>query len=91
MNAFKDEIIAYLISNNIDGRKLLQIPRKEFSARIVEYLNNAKVRGPANKAYDRWKKLNQKTTQNATQVYVLPLIQWNDNTVIHKNSRTINS
>ena len=41
------------MENNINGQKLSQIPRKEFSDRLIEYCdNNKRIRGPANKCWD---------------------------------------
>ena len=57
INQFKDKIIGFLRKNTIDGEKLLEISRKEFSDSIVKYCeNNKKVRGPANKVWDRYTK-----------------------------------
>ena len=58
INQFKEEIIEYLKQNQINGECLMAMSRKKFSDSLVQHLNgNKKVRGPANKTWDRFNHL----------------------------------
>ena len=53
INEFKNEITDYIQQNNIDGAIFSNMPRKVFSEKLIGSINNNKIRGPANKTWDR--------------------------------------
>ena len=59
INDYKAKIIAYLRENDINIDRLSQIPRKQFSDSLVTHYNEKKIRGPANKTWDRVMKYKQ--------------------------------
>ena len=57
INQFKTQIIEYLKLQNFNGQQLSDIKRKEFSNNLIQHCdNNNRVRGPANKVWDRFNK-----------------------------------
>ena len=58
INQYKSKICSYLKEKEITGIKLLEIGRKQFGENLVIYAGEKKIRGAANKAFDRFLKIN---------------------------------
>ena len=56
INEYKQQISKFIEDNNINGQQLLDMKRKDFGQALVDLYNNKKIRGPANKTHDRFKK-----------------------------------
>ena len=50
---YKEKIVLYFTSNNIDGQKLLEMQRKEFIYSIAHYVGNKKLVGPLGRLYSK--------------------------------------
>lgn len=55
INEWKSQIAKYILDNDVNGNTLLNTKRKNFVQALVD-LYGSKIRGPANKAYDRFVK-----------------------------------
>ena len=54
INQFKSKIMRYFRKNQIDGLRIANTKRRAFAENLIEYDNhNKKIRGCANKVYDR--------------------------------------
>ena len=62
IDKFREQIATYIEVNNIDGAKLLSVRRKQFGQDIVDFYNDKKIRGAANKTHDKFIKLNPITS-----------------------------
>jgi len=58
INQYKSKICSYFKENEITGSKLLEIGRKQFGENLVIYAEEKKIRGAANKTFDRFLKIN---------------------------------
>ena len=56
INEFRNDISKYIQQNKIDGDTLSNTKRTEFSKKLTTFANNNRVRGPANKTWDRLQK-----------------------------------
>lgn len=54
INPHKDNIIQYIKTNQINGKSLLDTKLADWSASLIAFTGNKKVRGAANKVYNRF-------------------------------------
>lgn len=92
INTFKQNIIQYIENNQINGAELKQTPRKTFSVNLIQHMNgNKRIRGPANKTWDRFHKLDFNTIDLDEFMATTSIIHDNIDTMDHKdNTNDIN-